>query len=488
MNLKQGSPQMITRKIGRRDFLKMTGTTLAGAALFGNARRSFAETASDSKMWKQFSGTTLNFISENTPPSSAIAANTSPFTDLTGIKLNIAQMELGSVVQKVALDFGSGQSAYQVIYADPYQVLAPFYKGFVDLKTFLTDENLPKVPGGIEDFIPTQLDADGKFENPDILYTLPYDCPTMIWIYRKDLFDKYGSKMQQDLGFDTTPSEKLTWDQYYQIADWFNKNAKADVAYGTGHQAKQYDSLMCDFSNILWAYGGEYFKNETAVGRIGTTKPGPSLLDQELAVKAAEFYKKLLSIAHPGSLSWDWSGLAEAFKGGQIAMMPEWHEFAADLERSLPGGKVGYSVLPRGPVRSANMYGGTGIGINKNASKKEQQAAWLFLVWSTSPEVQVMDLKSAVGGGTPTRKSVYEIPEVKKAEEGPSDMPNMLSAKIAVDAWKPENIGLRPKIATWNECDTAIFTAVSKMLAGNQGPKETMSSLKKEIDRINGVG
>jgi TAT (twin-arginine translocation) pathway signal sequence len=37
LNLKQGSPQMITRKIGRRDFLKMTGTTLAGAALFGNA-------------------------------------------------------------------------------------------------------------------------------------------------------------------------------------------------------------------------------------------------------------------------------------------------------------------------------------------------------------------------------------------------------------------------------------------------------------------
>jgi hypothetical protein len=32
----------------------------------------------------------------------------------------------------------------------------------------------------------------------------------MIWIYRKDLFEKYGTKMQQDLGFDTTPSEKVT--------------------------------------------------------------------------------------------------------------------------------------------------------------------------------------------------------------------------------------------------------------------------------------
>ena len=55
--------------------------------------------------------------------------------------------------------------------------------------------------------------------------------------------------------------------------------------------------------------------------------------------------------------------------------------------------------------------------------------------------------------------------EVKKAEEGPSDMPNMLAAKVALEAWKAENIGLRPKISTWNECDTAIFTGLSKCWA-----------------------
>jgi multiple sugar transport system substrate-binding protein len=61
--------------------------------------------------WKQFGGTTLNFISENTAPTSAIAANLKPFTDLTGIEIKITQLELAALVQKVALDFASGSAA-----------------------------------------------------------------------------------------------------------------------------------------------------------------------------------------------------------------------------------------------------------------------------------------------------------------------------------------------------------------------------------------
>jgi multiple sugar transport system substrate-binding protein len=80
------------------------------------------------------------------------------------------------------------------------------------------------------------------------------------------------------------------------------------------------------------------------------------------------------------------------------------------------------------------------------------------------------------------------MPEVQKAEESPSDMPNMLAAKVALEAWKPENIGLRPKIATWNECDTAIFTGLSKMLAGVQSPEETMQAMKKDLDGTNSKG
>jgi len=124
------------------------------------------------------------------------------------------------------------------------------------------------------------------------------------------------------------------------------------------------------------------------------------------------------------------------------------------------------------------MYGGTGIGINGTSSEDEQKAAWLFVNWATSKETQLANLKSKVGGGTPTRTSIYELPEVQKAKHPPSDMPNVLTTDAVFEEWKPENIGLRPKIAAWNECDTVIFTQLSKMLAGQQGPDQCMRNAK----------
>jgi len=66
--------------------------------------------------------------------------------------------------------------------------------------------------------------------------------------------------------------------------------------------------------------------------------------------------------------------------------------------------------------------------------------------------------------------------------------PLQLKLHIVNALHTPENIGLRPKIATWNECDTAIFTGLSKMLAGSQSPEETMHAMKKDLDGINSKG
>jgi multiple sugar transport system substrate-binding protein len=118
------------------------------------------------------------------------------------------------------------------------------------------------------------------------------------------------------------------------------------------------------------------------------------------------------------------------------------------------------------------MYGGTGIGINGVAPERQQKAAWLFVNWATSPDTQLSNLKSKVGGGTPTRESIYKLPEVEAARKPPSKMPNVLTTDAVFEAWEPDNIGLRPKIAAWNECDTVIFTELSKMLSGSQSAEQ----------------
>jgi multiple sugar transport system substrate-binding protein len=476
-------PQPSRRDVLRGALATGASLTLAGSLSSCGSRSDVARVVGGGDEWRQFKGATLNFISENTAPTAAIAANLRPFTNLTGINVNIVTLELTALVQRVALDLASGRAQYQVVYADPYQVLAPYQRGLVDLRSLQADPNLPDLPLGLGDFIPTQLDAAGRFVEPAPVYALPYDAPTMIWQYRRDLFDRYRDRMTNDLGFDPQPSGDRTWEEYFRIAEWFNKNATSDVAYGTGHQGRQHDSLMNDFSNVLWSYGGDYFDNGKEVGRMGSRSPGPCRIDSDAAITGAEFYNRLLGIADPASKTWDWDGLGAAFRAGRLAMCPNWHEYAASNEEVLPG-KVDYSPLPKGPGGTANMYGGTGVAISGNTMPNERGAAWLFIVWATSPQTQLANLKSKAGGGTPTRTSVYELPEVRAAEKRPSSMPNMLTAAAVRQAWQPDKIGLRPKIPMWNECNTAIFTQLSRMLTGSVPPEEAMRSIKSRVDQI----
>lgn len=432
--------------------------------------------------WRRFAGTTINFISENTAPTAAIAANLQPFAELTGITVRIVNLELSALVQRVALDMASGSAQYQVIYADPYQVMAPYSAGLADLREFVDDPTYPPLQGGLGDFIPTQLAAAGTFGQDGPVYALPHDCPTMIWQYRSDIFAAHGPRMADALGFDPTPGPDRTWDEYLKIAAWIDDNVD-EVPYGTGHQAKQHDSLMCDFSNVLMAYGADYFGGGTEVGLLGTRDPGPCTLSAQNGIAAATFYDELLRVAHPASRTWDWDGVGAALRAGEIAMCPNWHEFAASNEKALPG-QIGYAPLPKGPVRSANMYGGTGIGVAANASGAERGAAWLFLNWATSTDTQLSNLRSTAGGGTPTRTSVYQLPEVQSATRRPSELPNMLTGDAVSVAWEPGNIGLRPKIPMWNACDTAIFTGLSRMIAGQQDPATTMQDVAERFDAI----
>jgi multiple sugar transport system substrate-binding protein len=288
-------PPIGARRVSRRSLLRAGATGagfLAVPGLLSACGRSDREPvpplSPGQDPWRRFSGTTINFISENTAPTAAIAANLAPFTELTGITVRIVTLELSALVQRVALDMASGTAQYQVIYADPYQVLAPYSAGLADLREFIEDDSYPELEGGLEDFIPTQLQAAGRFQDEGPVYALPYDCPTMIWQYRADLFDAYGARMADELGFDPTPGSDRTWDEYLRIASWFTDNVD-EVRYGTGHQAKQHDSLMCDFSNVLWAYGGEYFEGGEQVGLLGVRDPGSCTLGSAEAVRAAAF-------------------------------------------------------------------------------------------------------------------------------------------------------------------------------------------------------
>jgi multiple sugar transport system substrate-binding protein len=284
--------------------------------------------------------------------------------------------------------------------------------------------------------------------------------------------------MSQDLGFDPMPSARITWDQYYQIAEWFNKNAD-EVEYGSGHQSKQYDSLMCDFSNILWSYGGDYFENGEQVGKIGTEDPGPSRARPGEGHRGRRVLQEAQRDLAPRQHELGLDRARRGFQGRRAGDGPNWHEFAAGVEASKLGGKVAYERLPTGPSESASMWGGTGPWHQRRAlgGRAARGVALPGLGdLARDPALRPQERGRRRHPDPPVRLPEARGPEGAAAPVGHAQHPHY---EAVSKAWEPENIGLRPKIEEWNKCDTVIFTELSKMLAGDKSPIRRCRTLRR---------
>src|SRR5687767_14010428 len=95
-------------RVSRRKFLELGGGAASalgvGSMTLGlgsTVTRSRVQAASsDDAKWKQYAGSKLVFMSENTPPSFAIRDHIKAFTELTGSEVTILTDDLPVVQQK----------------------------------------------------------------------------------------------------------------------------------------------------------------------------------------------------------------------------------------------------------------------------------------------------------------------------------------------------------------------------------------------------
>lgn len=420
---------------------------------------------------RQFQGITLNFIVEKNINANILSHESESFSELTGINVKIRAMDYDTLVQKVNLDLLAQAGEYQLIYVDPYQSLNRFYDHLEVLNPYMEDPTIPHIKGFPSDFFENQTEVISYFKDNKNLYTVPFDGTTMILYYRKDIFDKYRDKFFEEMGYDWTPGTKdFTWERYSEVAKWINDNVPdEEVKYGSGQMAQEHNSIFCEFSSILAAYGGNYFsdKNINTLGLDGFNEI--NVLDQKF-IKALDIYKKVIRTAAPESINWNWTDTVNAFRSGEIAMMPNWDENSTYLEneQSKVSGKVGYSILPYGDKRSANIYGGSGIGINKYTTDIKKQAAWLYITWATSTDMQLKILKHPEGGSLPTRKSAYNDAIIQDYLEDPdkitgSNIP-FKHINAVLEAWESKNIYLRPKIKNFYQVEQVIINNLHEMV------------------------
>lgn len=424
--------------------------------------------------WRQCEGTILNFICEDNINANILSKETERFTETTGIKVNIKRLDFNTLEEKINMDFISKTAQYDLIYVDPYKTLNRFSDGLEDLNLYEQDPTLPHIVGGIGSFDKEQLEICSYFGNTEQLYTIPFDSTTMILFYRKDILEQYKEQMRKDLGFEPDPgSGTFTWDQYIAVAEWIDQNAdKSLIKYGSITMSARHNSIYTAFSSVLGAYGGDYFANKKVTSLGSDTSS--DILSKTAEFKAAlEEFKKVTALNPVNNQGFTWDEAANAFTSGEAAMMMNWDENVSAIENSPVAGKVGYSILPKGSMRSSNIYGGSGIGINSYAGSKRKLAAWMFIVWATSPEVQMRSFTEKDGGTLPTRTALKK----QILEKYAGEMPQVTAM---YQSQQPEYAYFRPKLSNGDEFENIIIDNLYQMTQKDLKVNSVSISIKSQ--------
>jgi multiple sugar transport system substrate-binding protein len=363
------------------------------------------------------------------------------------------------------------------------------------------DDTLPQDPEGYDDsaWFENFLTACGRFYSEEKIIALPYDAAVACTFYRQDLFEANSKDFEADYGYRLEFNKDTTWKQVLDIAKFFKaaREAGKDVPYGYAqHQGSFAWTTQLDIQRLMFAHG--QWIDFPIDDKLGSKQPGPANWGDDQSILMLEKFKEFGDASHPDNLANGTLELNTVYQSGNIAMQVQYHEFAASVENPetsvAAGGKTAYAPCPKGdpdwivnggPAVNGTNCGIGGIGINANASEDLQRAAYLFAIWSTSKQIQY-DVLAGLGG-TPTRKSVLELPDVVAARQRPTKMPNALTFDAVYDyGIRDPHFVLGPKIPEANEYHSIIATETQRMLAGQTSPADTAATLKDQLDFLNG--
>jgi multiple sugar transport system substrate-binding protein len=389
------------------DLLKPTRRQfLAGSAAMGAAGLTGVRPAYAAVDWKKYAGTTIEVNLIKSPRGETLQRYQKEFEDLTGIKVNSEQTPEQQQRQKAVIELTSGKPSFDVIHISYHVQKRQFEKGgwLADLNPFLGDPNLTDPTLVESDFATAGLDfakdKNGRFG------ALPFSVDYWIVYWNKDLFAAKNLDYPKTFDELVKAAETLT-DPANNISGFVARGAKnANVPVWT---------------SLMLGYG------KSAIGADGSLQT-----DSPEAIEAAAIYQRLMTKSAPrGVTGFNWAECQSAFLQGKIGMWLDGVGFAPPLEnpkKSRVVGKVGYSVVPKGPAAQAAPTTGDGIGVVEASTKKE--AAYLYCQWAISKQMGARLLQA--GAGVPFRNSVLNDAEVRKGVTMPASWVDAVSQSAPV--------------------------------------------------------
>ena len=430
-----------SKTLTRRDVLA-TGAA-AGAMSVAGIRPARADVD-----WKRFAGTTLEANLIKGPRGELLQRHAAEFTDLTGIKVSSELVPEQQQRQKAVIELTSGRPSFDVVHLSYHVQKRQFDKAgwLADFSGFIKDPTLTDPSLTENDFSAAGLQY-AKNDKGE-LRSLPFSVDYFILYWNKELFEKKGVSFPETLEDMARADEKLT--------------DPKDGTFGFVGRGLR-NANMALWGNFFLDYGGEFLD---AKGNILTDGPE--------AIEATKLYQRLLTKpAPPGVAGFNWMESLAAFTQGKAAMWLDGVGWAPPLENpntSRIVGKIGYSVVPKGPGGQYSATYGDGIGVVQASTKKE--AGYLYCQWAVSKIMGARLLQ--VGGGVPFRNSILNDETVRAGVKMPRAWLDSVIGSANVS-----KLGL-PIVVPVAEFRDILGAAVTATLSG----ADPATELKKATDQF----
>ena len=387
-------------------------------------------------------GTEITLASMTDQYVAAFRALIPKFEEETGIKVTMDELGYTDLFQKMTADFVGNTAQYDLVTMDivwtgQYAV----NKYSLPLDTFMERD---KDELQLDDIMPVAWTL-GEYEGQHWAY--PLAGYANVLNYRKDIFEAAGiepPKTQEEL---LAAAQALTKDGEYGIALLGAKGS----------------AVAQDYMAYLQQHGGSVLDES---GNIAVNTP------ENVAV--LEFFGQLFQYAPPGSTDYWWDQRETAFRDGQVAMMEGWSIARAGYEDPEISKIVGNVDITYAPVSEGIEpkygFGGWGIAINADSDPQKQEAAWQFIKWITSPEVQKDWVRN---DGAPIRRST--LTDAELVSEYPW-FPKML------ESFEKGDGDYRPRIPEYSIIEDALGTYVNAYLVGEETAQSALEKAQAQIE------
>jgi multiple sugar transport system substrate-binding protein len=418
---------------------------------------------------KQYSGVTLTGMRETGPQAADDKLFGGPrWEQLTGIKLETVEGSVNDLFTKQVAEHVAKSGRFDVI-----EALGGWLPDFADQGVIIPIDALIQkygAQGTIRDIHPAYRSL-AKYKGRT--YGFFDDGDVWMLYYRKDVFanGKLRSAYRAKYGKALRPPR--TWDEMTEVSQ-FITDQLAPKIYGQGMtRALGNPGNYYYFYQTFRSFGGQFFNPRTMKALIN----GPA------GVRAMNVILRELKASPPGSEKFDFLTMWTTWLQGKTAMIYTWpptgrisENYAqrdkafSFLPKSKIVGKVGYTTVP-----GRNGWVNAVIRC-VSADSENQEAAYLFTQWNTSPSVSLQRVMLPYSLRDPYRLSHYRSraygslwPAADEYLEGLKDAANYGVVELIMTGAQ--------------DYATALDRAMTAMYAGKD-VEDTLNSVAREWDAI----